>query len=251
MVPISIQLYSVRDEVKGNFPALLKKIADMGYAGVEFAGFHGHSPSDLKKILDDLGMKASSVHSHFPDEKNLSEIVNAAQTLGYKWHGVGGVGSDSFTTEDLCRKEGARIQKAASMLKKEGLGFFLHNHWMEFDKKLNGKTPFDILMEEAPDLYAEIDTYWATLAGVNAAEVIGKYKNRIPILHIKDGPLVKEQAMTAVGEGKMNWKPIMDAPDKNMLKWIAVEIDRCDTDMMEAVEKSIKYLKKNNYGEGK
>ena len=73
----------------------------------------------------------------------------------------------------------------------------------EFDREFDGQTPHEILVEKCPDLFFQIDTYWVAVGGKNPVEVIKKLGPRAPTLHIKDGPMVKTEAMTAVGEGKI------------------------------------------------
>jgi sugar phosphate isomerase/epimerase len=138
------------------------------------------------------------------------------------------------------------------VLKGTGITFGLHNHWYEFDKKFGGKTPHDILMEKAPSVFAQVDTYWAQAGGADAAEVVKRLGPRAPLLHIKDGPVTveRDKAMTAVGAGAMDWKAVIGAAHETT-EWLVVELDRCDTDMTEAVQESLRYLVDNGFGKGK
>lgn len=247
-IPVSLQLYSLREEAKKyGYMEILKKVSEYGCGAVEFAGFYEKKPREIRKALDDLGLKASSSHGAVPKSDNIAEIVDAAKELGYQWHVVG-FGPDSFASEDECKKNAAILQAGAAALKKEGLGLAMHNHWWEFDKKFNGKYPHQIVMDAAPDVCAQIDTYWAAVAGGNVPEIIKKINKRVPLLHIKDGPINREQPMTAVGGGKMDFAPIINAADENVLGWLIVELDRCATDMLEAVGKSVSYLVNNGFG---
>jgi len=99
-------------------------------------------------------------------------------------------------------------------------------------------------MAEAPDLRAQLDTYWCTFGGADAPAVLKRYGKRIPLLHIKDGPLVPGQPHphTAVGKGKMDFPTVIAAADPDVCKWLIVELDSCATDMVEAVADSYKYL---------
>ncbi len=82
--------------------------------------------------------------------------------------------------------------------------FGYHNHWWEFDVE-GGRFKYDLLMEQAPDIFGELDIYWAANFGaVKVPEVVKKYRSRMPLLHVKDGPLVKDQPHVAVGAGKMD-----------------------------------------------
>ena len=47
--PIAYQVYSARDEAQQDLAAVLRQLADMGYDGVEFAGFYGHSADVYKR----------------------------------------------------------------------------------------------------------------------------------------------------------------------------------------------------------
>lgn len=249
LIPISLQLYSLREEAKDGFPAVLKTVADMGYVGVEFAGLHDMKPAEVKKILDNLGLKASSTHGAFPAKENVSEIVETAKTFGYTRH-ISGFGPDDCATLETTLAAAKRAQAAADLLKGTGVTFGLHNHWWEFDKEFNGKTPHDVLMENAPGVFAEVDTYWVAVGGPDAAKVVKKLGARAPLLHIKDGPMVRDKAMTAVGAGGMDWKAVIGAA-ADSTEWLVVELDSCDTDMAVACAESCRYLTSNGLAKGR
>ena len=80
MKPISIQLYSLREESKKDFVAVLRQVAEMGYSGVEPAGLHGLSPVEARRIVEDLGMVVSSNHGPWPNPDNLSEVIDVYLT---------------------------------------------------------------------------------------------------------------------------------------------------------------------------
>lgn len=246
--PVSVQLYSLREEVKqSGYVEIFKKVAEFGYVAVELGDLYGKKPAEIKKALDDLGLKVSSNHGAVPKSDNIAQIVDTAKELGYHWH-VTGFSRDSFADEEACLKTAEIMQAGAIALKKHGVKLAMHNHAWEFNKKINGRYPHQIVMDAAPDLHAQIDTYWAAAGGANVPEVIKKISSRVPLLHIKDGPMNKEQPMTAVGEGKMDFLPIIESADENILEWLIVEIDRCAGDMCEAVRKSLRYLADNRFG---
>lgn len=249
--PVALQLYSLREEIKQfGFEKVLEKVAGFGYPGVELAGFYEKQPKEIRKTLDNLGLQACSSHGAVPADDNLAQIVDAAGELGYSWH-VTGFGPASLTSADDCREKAELLQAGAIALKQAGLKLAMHNHYWEFDKKFSGKYPHQILMENAPDVYAQVDTYWAAVAGVDVPRVVAAINDRVPLLHIKDGLLVRELPMTAVGDGKMDFAPIIRAADEKTLEWLIVELDSCATDMLEAVRKSICYLAANGYGRGR
>lgn len=239
--PLSIQLYTLRAEAQQDFPAVLKTVADIGYKGVEFAGLHGHSAQDIKRLVDDLGLEVSSSHVALPTSENIQQLADTEGTLG-NTRLISGFGPNDFKTEDDCKRSAERFQQAADLAKQHGLTFGMHNHWWEFDTIEQGKLVYDYVLEAAPDMFSELDVYWAAYGGQNAAEVVAVHKARLPLLHIKDGTLEKDQPHVAVGSGKLDMPAIIGAADPDVLEWLIVELDNCGTDMTEAVRQSYTYL---------
>jgi len=249
MKPISLQLYSVREEAAGDFVGVLKRVADIGYKGVEPAGLHGHKPEEIRKVLDDLGLVCSSTHAGLPTKENLQEVVDTAGALGHEWL-VTGKGPDDFKSLDDIRKAADEFQAGAELLKGTGIRLGYHNHWWEMTE-VDGRYGLEIFLELAPDVASETDVYWVCNFGaVDVPALVRKHAARIPLLHIKDGPLVKGQPHTAVGKGKMDIPGIVNAADPDVLQWCVVELDSCATDMFEAVEDSYKYLTGEGLAEG-
>jgi sugar phosphate isomerase/epimerase len=249
MKPISLQLYSLREEAKQDHIAVLKSVAEMGYKGVEPAGLYGMEPAEFRKVVEDLGMVVSSSHGPWPTPDSLNEAVDVVSALGADIV-VCGYGPDQFKDLDTVKETAAKTNEMVEGLKGTGIDLALHNHYWEFDQ-LGGRLIYDIFMELVPGVKCEIDTYWAANFGANdPAEQVAKYKDRSPLLHIKDGPLVKDQSHTAVGAGKIDVPAVIAAADEDVLQWVVVELDNCDTDMTQAVAESCAYLVANGLAEG-
>ena len=249
MKPISVQLYTLRDASEKDFPAVLRTVAEIGYKGVEIASLNGLEPKEVAKIISDLGMVVSSSHIPLPTPENIQEILDVELTMGNKAV-ISGFGPREFTTVDACKAAAAKFQQAAALLKPHGISFGFHNHWWEFDK-VDGKRIYDILMQEAPDVFSELDVYWTAAGKADPVEVVSQFKSRLPYLHIKDGMLQEGSVVhTAVGSGKLDIPGIINAADPNVLKWLVVELDNCDTDMTEAVRQSYTYLTSNGLAAG-
>lgn len=248
MTPISIQLYTLREQAAKDFPAVLKTVADIGYKAVEFAGLHGHSPADVRKMTDDLGLEVSSSHISLPTKENISQLADTERMLG-NTRLVAGFGPDQFKTLDDCKASAEKFQTAAQLAKDNGMTFAMHNHWWEFGQ-MDGRLVFDILLEAAPDLQSELDVYWVQTGGPSPVEVITKNAARLPLLHIKDGPAKQGEPMTAVGSGTLDIPAIVKAADPNVTKYLIVELDACATDMTEAVRQSYQYLTQNGLAAG-
>jgi sugar phosphate isomerase/epimerase len=247
--PISVQLYTLREQVKGDFVGVLKRVAAIGYKGVEPAGFHDLTAKELKKIVTDLGMVFSSSHGPWGNADNINEAVEIAGILGLDMVS-GGYGPDDFKTLDTIKQAAEKTNARCAALKKHGLGLFLHNHWWEFEM-LDGRIKYDIFAELCPDVKFEIDTYWCSNFGANdAAKQVAKFKARTPLLHIKDGTFVKDVPHVAVGKGKMAFPKVVAAADPKVLRWLIVELDNCATDMFQAVADSYAYLTSSGLAAG-
>lgn len=239
--PLSIQLYTLREAAQKDFPAVLRMLAETGYKGVEFAGLHGHSAPEIRTLLDNLGLQVSSSHVALPTPENIQQLVDTEGALG-NTRLISGFGPNDFQNEDDCKRSAEKFQQAAVLAKQHGATFGMHNHWWEFDTVGNNKLVYDYLLEAAPKMFSELDVYWAAYAGQNAAEVVAVHKSRLPLLHIKDGTLEKDQPHVAVGSGKLDIPAIIGAADPDVLEWLIVELDACATDMAEAVRQSYTYL---------
>ena len=250
--PIGLQLYSLRKNVYpggDDLPGVMRTVAEIGYKGIELAGLHGNDPKEIAKLAKDLGLVVSSSHAGVPNAENIKQIADQEAALGNK-RIIGGYGPDEFQTAECCKAAAGKFQKAAELLKPYGMTFGFHNHWFEF-ACLDGIYVYDILMAEAPDVFSELDVYWCAFAKSSPIMAQKAYSKRIPLLHIKDGLLEEGKHIhTAVGSGKLDMPAIIGAADPNVLEWIIVELDACETDMLEAVKQSYKYLTSNGLAEG-
>ena len=249
MKPLSIQLYTVREQAKKDFPGVIRQIGEIGYKGVEFAGLHGCDPREIRRLIDDLGMKASSTHAALPTKETINEAVDLAGVLGYDIL-ISGKGPGEFKTLDDVKAAAAQYQAATELLAGHGLRMAYHNHWWEM-ARFGGALGLETLLELAPGLVAELDIYWAANFGaVDVPALIGRRAARIPLLHVKDGPLVKDEPHTASGDGRMDIPACVKAADPAVLEWLIVELDFCAGDMMDAVKKSYAYLTGQGLAQG-
>jgi len=184
-----------------------------------------------------------------PTKDTVNQIVEQEQALGNK-RVISGVGGD-LKTEDGCKRAADQLNAAAELVEPFSMEIGYHNHWWEFDPKVGDRTPHEIMFSHVADnVFAELDVYWVATGKADPVEVIRRMADRVPLLHIKDGPLVKGQPHTAVGAGVLDMHSIIAAADPNVLEWVIVELDECATDMMEAVVQSYKYLTAEGLAEG-
>ncbi|MYA16780.1 MAG: sugar phosphate isomerase/epimerase [Gammaproteobacteria bacterium] len=249
MKPISDHLYSLRRVSERNFDAVLERLAAIGYQGVEPFNLHGKAPESFKAQVEDLGMVVSSSHHPWANRADINEVVDTVAALGLS-RAAGGFGAADFADLDAVKRTADTVNSLTDTLSGHGLGLFLHNHWWEF-AEIEGRLGYHWIAELCPDVQFEVDTYWAANFGaVDVAAEVARVKDRVPLLHIKDGPLVQGEAHLAVGDGKMDIPGIIAAADPDVLEWNIVELDQCDTDMMTAVERSYRYLAGNGLAAG-
>ncbi|MEZ5549442.1 MAG: TIM barrel protein [Pseudomonadales bacterium] len=247
MKPISVQLYSLRKESKTDISAVLRELADIGYSGVEPFNLFGKPPREFRQAVEALGMKISSSHFPWANSRPIAEVVDVLGELGLK-RAAGGFAPEDFEDEDAIRRTAETTQKLIDDLAPHGLTLFLHNHWWEF-ALVDGRPGYHLLQELVPDVQFEIDTYWAANFGAcDPAEEVARVRARTPLLHIKDGPLEQGKAHVAVGSGSMDIPAVIAAADPEVLEWLVVELDQCDTDMMAAIRDSFIYLTTEKLG---
>jgi sugar phosphate isomerase/epimerase len=249
--PISVQLYSLRATIaERGIEPVLARLADIGYAGVECFGLHDLSPRELKRRVEALGMSLSSSHHPWANRAPIGEVIDVIGELGLS-RAAGGFGPDDFEDLDAVKRTAETTNRLVDELGRAGIVLFLHNHWWEF-KLLGGRPAYHTFAELSPRVTFEIDTYWAANFGArDPAEEVARVRDRTPLLHIKDGPLEPKKAHVAVGRGKMDIPGVIRAADPQVLEWAIVELDACDTDMMEAVADSYGYLTSNGLAKGR
>jgi sugar phosphate isomerase/epimerase len=247
--PIAVQLYSVRDALATDFEGIIRHLAAMGYAGVETAGFAGTTPQAAAALFQSLGLQVPSAHSPLPLGDTKNEVLDTLALLGCKYLVCAYIPPEEFKTVDQIKASCDRLNEANAVAQAAGYTLVYHNHWWEY-QQLDGQYPYQIMAQQLdPSVGFEIDTYWVKTGGRDPVAVIEELGARVPLLHIKDGPATTDAPMVAVGEGIMEFSPIIEAADA--AEWLIVELDRCATDMMEAVGKSFEFLAQKGLGRGK
>ena len=196
---IGLQLYSVRDHMEKNVEETLKKVAEIGYKYVEFAGFYDYEADEMKKMLDKYGLNAISVHQVYTGILEKPEyMVNYFKTLGIKYCAMPWMPRDSQKGTPKFDGIIEDFKKVGKLLKDNGIQFLYHNHDFEFDK-FEGKFLLDWLYESVPAdiLQTEIDTCWVRYAGYDPCEYMKKYEGRTTLLHLKDFYTTKFNAGSA------------------------------------------------------
>lgn len=248
--PLGLQLYTLRAQLAEDFAGVLRRVAAIGYAGVEFYGVYGESPVAAAQLCKDLGLEISSIHAPTPMMENISLAIDTAKTLSVKRVVCAWYPPERFATVDTIRATCDELNTANDILQGNRLELHYHNHWAECARVGNKYVYQHMLDFLEPTIGFEIDVYWAKTAGVDPAAMIREIGKRGPLLHIKDGPAVMDADMTAVGDGVVDIDAVAKA-SRDTAQWWLVELDRCATDMFQAVEKSYTYITQRGYAHGK
>ena len=249
--PIALQLYTIRETLADNFVNGVTKVANIGYAGVETAGFPGTTPAEAKALFDDLGLTVAGAHLPLPLGDRQNEVLDIAAALDCSRIICPALRpNEYYSSLDQIKQTAGMINEAGAVAGENGLSLGMHNHWWEYEA-VEGRLPNELLAELLDEtVFFEVDTYWAKVAGSDPVAIVKSLGSRAPLLHIKDGPAVQGEPMVAAGDGVMDISAIIEA-GQGHTKWLIVELDACATDMMTAVEKSCRYLISNGLAKGK
>jgi sugar phosphate isomerase/epimerase len=248
--PIGVQMYTLSDQAAADLPGVLRRISELGYAGVEMYGQFDIAPADLRKLMADLGLRFSSAHVPFPAGRDARKILDTQAELGVPaiaWS----LEADEFASVDAIARGVERVNEGAVNARDYGIRLAYHNHEAEFANKFDGRTAHDVLLELAePDVLVELDMYWAAVGGADPAAVLHALGERVRFVHVKDGP-AKSRAdmMVAVGKGSLDIPAALSANPG--VQWHIVELDRFDGDMFDALRDSYAYLVGGGYSEGR
>ncbi len=245
-IPIGLQLYTVRDELAQDYRGTLRRVAAIGYAGVELAGPNGLEAAELRDLLAELNLRPCGAHIGLGEfEHNLEAVIAYHQGLGNPYLGVPALPAELRNPAGF-RQVAAAMNRIGAEVKAAGMALYYHNHAFEFEGAA-GERGLDILYGETdPELVKlEADVYWYAYAGADPAALIRQYAGRFPLIHLKD--MVGEgQARTfaEVGAGHIDLRAVMDAGEAQGAEWFIVEQDRCAGPSMDSARLSFENLRK-------
>ena len=273
-LPVGVQLYSVRTDLEQDFYGTLKKVREMGYAGVEFYGeYYGNSVTQVKRWCTELGLIPFS--NHVPYQQMIDDVdkVIAENTIL-------GVQYIVFPYMDEASRPGidpeqfkatvARLGEVGAKVREAGFQLLYHNHDFEFVTLADGTVGYDYIFSsnDRVNLQNELDVCWAQYAGFDPAEEIAKYNGNVPVVHAKDyyleGKLSKapyaligistDNSMKddggwfeyrPLGMGQVDIPAVIKAAIAAGSQWICVEQDEpCEgLSRLEGIAKSVEYLR--------
>lgn len=247
--PVGLQLYTVRDAMQKSAPETLERVAALGYKEVEFAGYYGMAPGEVRALLGRLGLTSPSSHLGYDLLKgDWQKTVDDAKAIGNEWATIPWLMDNQRpTTVDGWKRLAAELNAGAAVAQAAGLRLAYHNHDFEL-VQLEGTTPLDILLTntEPGRVDYEMDVYWVTKAGHDPLAWFAKYPGRWKMLHIKDASAAPERAMRPVGQGTIDWRAVLAQRPTAGVQHIFVEHDSAAEwgggDPFKSVTASYQYL---------
>ncbi len=182
-----VQMFSVKDVAKVDLRAALKAVSEIGYKLIEFAGFFENSAEDVRSWLDEYGLTVVGTHT------GLAMLTPEAIADTVAYHKAIGcdniiVPSAKWGEEELLESNIAALNFADEYLRKEGITLGFHNHSFELHTYPYGKQPMDDILNRT-EVYIEPDIFWLYNAGVDPVTFLEEHKDRIRMIHLKDGKL--------------------------------------------------------------
>lgn len=254
-------MYSVRDAVDKDLAAAVARVRAIGFKNIEPYAFIDKASAYSKAMASD-GVAAPSGHASVIDSKDPSKAFDAAKTLGMEIVIDPFIPTERWQTADDAKKLAERVNELAAQAKSHGLKFGYHNHQWEWTNKAGGRPVFEHFVDHlSPDVVLEVDTYWATVGGVDPVEKLQTLGGRVVAIHVKDGKvdgdiltslpssesaLIVPEALkrafeqqTPAGQGDVNVSGILKAAPQAIR---VVEFDAYSGDIFDGIAESYKWL---------
>jgi len=237
----AIQLYSIRDAMEGNFIGVLEKLGNkgFGYTGVEFAGFSGIPADEMKKALDDNGLKAISSHTPLDRLLNdLDEEIAYHKTIGAEYI-ICPYSEIENKADALSLAQ--QLTPVAEKVAAAGLKFGYHNHAHEFVVE-EGEFLLETIFNNLPaGSIMELDIYWSEYAGIDSLAFMEKHKNKLELLHVKQ--IGEDKRNVEVDKGLIDFADVIKRAQVMGVKHFILEQEEYEVSSMASAENAVKYIK--------
>lgn len=243
-IPIALQLYSIRHDCERDLAGTLKAVADMGYEGVEFAGYYGRSAEELRAMLNDLGLVA--VGSHISIDTllgdHLAETIAFNRTLDNRFLIVPGLPETYRNSRQAWLETAHLFNEIAAKLSGEGMFTGYHNHHIEFTP-MGGELPWDTFFGNTrEDVVMQLDIGNALHGGGDPIPFLERYPGRALTVHLKEYSKTNPKAL--IGEGDVAWNQAFELCEtKGSTQWYIVEQESYAYPPLECVDRCLQTLK--------
>ncbi|NLO05215.1 MAG: sugar phosphate isomerase/epimerase [candidate division WS1 bacterium] len=239
-IPVALQLYSVREEMAKDFKGTLRRVADMGYEGVEFAGLFDNDPEEVGDLCEQLGLGIAGAHVQINQiqEFELQATMATMIALGNDFIVVPWLPEEYRDSVEAWKRTANVFSASVEKVTQQDLELGYHNHKEEF-MPLEGEIPWDVFMENTRlEVFGQLDVGHCLRAGQDPLLYLQKYPGRYLTVHVKDFDPDNENAL--VGEGIADWEAIFAAcEDVAGTEWYIIEQEEYPVPPMESVRKCL------------
>lgn len=245
-LPMGLQLYTVRTLMQRDMPGTLAQVAATGYREVEFAGYFGRTPAQVRALLAANKLTSPSTHLGLDVLTGASarKTMDESRAIGHQWVTVAWLDASQRKTLDDWKRIAATFNRVGAEARDAGLRFAYHNHDFEFPL-VDGTIPLALLLHETDPAYVdfEMDVYWLTKAGHDPLAWLDRHPDRFRMLHLKDAGPAPQRKMLDVGAGTIDWRAVLALGVRQGARHAFVEHDE-PADPMASIRASRDYLAK-------
>lgn len=255
-IPIGLELYSLRDVINHEtFPKYLKWVAETGFEVVEFAGYHGYNGKELRKLLNDVGLKAVSSHIGFGDIQgdNLKRTAEFASEVGFKFLIVpGGLEGRIRESVDSNKRAAEEMSKCAEQAAEFDCFVGFHGHSGDYQNiKDTDKSAWVTFFNFCdPRVISQIDIGWCDHANTHGAlytpaETIKLLPGRCKSLHIKSNNVDVHGCVVGDSDDHVDWQSVFEAAHEfGGTEYFIVEQEQWKVSSCDSARECLENLKK-------
>ncbi|MBM3216197.1 sugar phosphate isomerase/epimerase [Candidatus Poribacteria bacterium] len=245
-IPIGLELYSVREQLAKDPRGTIKAVAEMGYVGVEFAGFPSPDPAEVKGWLDEFKLTCCGSHTGWglvQDDK-LESTVAYNKAIGNRYLIVPGLPGELTRTRADWIATAKKFNAISAKLVPQGMATGYHNHSAEF-QVMDGETAWDAFFSHTDkEVVMQLDMGNGMSGGADLVGILKKFPGRAETVHLK--PYHKTEGFRPViGKDDVPWQEVFHLCETTgNTKWYIVEYESDAYPPLEAVERCLKGLQK-------
>lgn len=231
---VGVGLFTIPRLLDQGFAGAMKKLADIGYKEVELfgpytytvpeiiaswqpiaeslglskSGYYGHSPQEIRAILDENGLSTPSMHTDLGTlQTRLDDVAEAANVLGHRYAGIAAIPPELRTSLDDYKRIADTFNEIGAAMGEFDLRFMYHNHGYGL-VEMDGEIPFNLILDrtDPESVVMEMDVFWTVAGRADPVEYLESYPGRFKLMHIKD--MVELVRFEGDGGDPSQWIPL-------------------------------------------
>lgn len=231
---VGVGLFTIPHLLDQDFAGAMKKLADIGYKEVELfgpytytvpeiiaawqpiaeslglskSGYYGHSPQEIRAILDENGLSTPSMHTDLGTlQTRLDDVAEAANVLGHRYAGIAAIPPELRTSLDDYKRIADTFNEIGAAMGEFDLRFMYHNHGYGL-VEMDGEIPFNLILDrtDPESVVMEMDVFWTVAGRADPVEYLESYPGRFKLMHIKD--MVELVRFEGDGGDPSQWIPL-------------------------------------------